>query len=315
MSAQKTKFPKNTVPARRMHQGTTIVGKNGLPIDALAILEPGTSIINGTTAIDSYSAPTVTVKNSVDLTPLIQYYNSGMAGDFKHTGILLFTDSLGASAIIDPDSINNTTKTFDIYKEEELTDPPVSIDTKKGWLASEAELVNRLQTTSSAVIDSVEFRDIDIKFELDGDPVRIIDSNKNELGINEDGSVNVNITTDDPNSQIINTYTEISSLASSGTFTTIASYTAPVGSTTFLQKVAVSGENIAEYVVRVDGVVLDKKRTYHGDGLNDEFHFDGPPSENGQEVPVGQIILVQVRHQRPMSADFNARIQAVVVAD
>lgn len=185
MSAQKTKFPTKSVPARRMHQGTTIVGKNGLPVDALATLEPGVTILIGTDNI-SYSAPTVTVSAGNDLSSIINYNASN---SYSKSGVLLFTDSDGANFIIDPSSINNTTKTFDIYKEDEFTNPPVSIATKTGWFQSEAELVNRLQTTSSAVIDSVEFRDIDIKFSLDGDPVRIVDKEGHELDILPDGSL------------------------------------------------------------------------------------------------------------------------------
>lgn len=185
MSAQKTKFPTKSVPARRMHQGTTIVGKNGLPIDAVATLEPGTTIMTGQPAIVSYSEPTVTVANSVDLTTIINYYNFSS----KHTKILLFTDNTSQNYFIDPSSINNTTKTFNIYKDEAYSISPPSIGQSTGWFVSEAELVNRLQTTTSAVIDSVEFRDIDIRFQLDGDPVKIVDSEGHELDIQPDGSL------------------------------------------------------------------------------------------------------------------------------
>jgi hypothetical protein len=187
MSAQKTKFPKNIVPARKMHGGTTIVGKNGLPIDALATIEPGTILIPGTANTLTYSAPTVTITNTLDISILKNFTP-------RHTGALLFTDVNGADYFIDPNSIDINAQTFDIYITEDFTSSPTSIATGVGWAASEAELVNRLQTTSQAVVDSIEFRDVDVNFSLDGstDSVAIVDTDGNELDIQPDGSINVN---------------------------------------------------------------------------------------------------------------------------
>ena len=187
MSASRTKFPKKVVPARQMHQSTTIIGKNGLPIDALATIEPGSTLVSPNNTTVSYASPTVTFDNSVDLSPLVNF----TIQQAKHTGELLFTDDSGNSYFIDPDSVNNITKTLDIYIDANFTSSPSAIDTKKDWLLSEAELVNRLQTTTSAVIDQVEFRDVEVKFKLDGDPVSIIDSDGDELDVNPDGSINV----------------------------------------------------------------------------------------------------------------------------
>jgi hypothetical protein len=184
MSTKQTKFPKNS--NRSIHQGTTIVGRNGLPIDALATLEPGISLLRGANTF-SYSSPTITLHNSVDLQSIKDYD----AKAYKYTGILLFTDSSGASYIIDQASIDNTAKTFNIYIDEDYTNSPSSITLDSDWLISEADLVNRLQTTSSAVIDSVEFRDVDVKLDLDGDPVTVRGTNDNTLEPNEDGSINV----------------------------------------------------------------------------------------------------------------------------
>lgn len=188
MSAQKTKFPVKKVPNRSIHQGTTIVGKNGLPVDALATLEPGSTLVSGQTQIQNYSAPTVTVNNSIDLEAVKAYAKTA---NFKHTGKILFTDTKGVSYLVDVESIDNQNKTFDIYSDENLTNSPINLNLNSGWILSEGELVNRLQTTSSAVIDSVEFRDIDIKFQLDGDPVTIVDSDGDELDILPDGSLPV----------------------------------------------------------------------------------------------------------------------------
>lgn len=196
MSANRTKFPKSTVPARKIHQATTIVGKNGLPIDALATIEPGSTIIASNNTIVAYSAPTVTFDNSIDLSDMVNFTSQ----DAEHTGILLFTDSENMDYFVDPASINNTTKTLDIYIDADFTTAPVEISTEEGWFTSEAELVNRLQTTTSAVIDSIEFRDVDIKLDLDGskgDSVKIVDSENDQLEINEDGSINSIVTATD----------------------------------------------------------------------------------------------------------------------
>jgi hypothetical protein len=186
MSARLTKFPKNS--NRSVHGGTTIIGKNGLPVDALATLEPGLQLLAGPNLV-SFSSPTVTVQGSVDLSVVSNHTV------FLHTGIIIFTDSNKQSYFIDKNSIDNTAKTFDIYLDEELTQPVLNLPTT-AWIISEAELVNRLQTTSTAVIDTVEFRGIDAKLSLsgaDGDSFKLVDSQGDELLVEADGSINVNV--------------------------------------------------------------------------------------------------------------------------
>lgn len=292
MSAQKTKFPKNKVPARRMHQGTTIVGKNGIPVDALAQLEPRLTILAGTTAIVSYAAPTVTVAAGIDLTSIIQY---DATNSYAYSGILMFTDSSGTNCIIDPSSINNTTKTFDIYKEEEFTDPPVSIELASGWFLSEAELVNRLQTTSQAVIDNVEFRDIDIKFQLDGDPVSIVDSDGHELNVNADGSVDVNgsFTVDAHANQI---FSENADTLTTAAFEEIFTYTS-TNNATHIVKVECTVAQPCTFNLKINGVI---KRVLRSSSVerNVMFEFREP-----QNLASGIVISVEARVGRKFSLD------------
>jgi len=187
MSARLTKFPKNS--NRSIHGGTTIIGKNGLPVDALATLEPGLQLLAGPNLV-SFSSPTVTVPGAVDLSVVSNHTI------FLHTGIIIFTDSNKQSYFVDKNSINNTTKTFNIYLDEEFTQPVTTLPTTTPWIISEAELVNRLQTTSTAVIDTVEFRGIDAKLSLsgaDGDSFKLVDSQGDELLVESDGSINVNV--------------------------------------------------------------------------------------------------------------------------
>jgi len=187
MSTKNTKFPKNS--NRSIHQGTTIVGRNGLAVDSLATLEPGKFLVNSTQSLVSYVSPVVTVDSSVDLSNILTYNNK----NYSFTGILILTDAKKNSYIIDTTSINNTSKTFNIYLDEDFTTSPTSIDLSSGWLISEAELVNRLQTTSSAVIDNVEFRDVSVNLGLDSneDSIAIKDTDGDELNVNTDGSINV----------------------------------------------------------------------------------------------------------------------------
>ena len=148
--------------------------------------------------------------------------------------------------------------------------------------------------------------DVDIRpLDAQVDNVAIEDADGDQLAINADGSLNV--------AQALNPdltgkvkYDEITSVASSSE-TTIVSFTALSGRDTFLQGVTVSGTNIAAFKVKVNGAVIDLKRTYFGGNLNEEFIFNGQ-NNSGVVISVGQTITVTVEHSRPMSGDFNSKI-------
>lgn len=131
-----------------------------------------------------------------------------------------------------------------------------------------------------------------------------------ELQINPDGSLNVNITPSNTSARIESTYNEISSLAASLP-TLLVSYTAPVGKLSFLQKVFVSGDNIATYKVKLNGTVIETVRTYFGGALNATADFSD--ASRGKLLSVGDVVTVEVEHQRPFNADFNGRIQTIEV--
>lgn len=141
------------------------------------------------------------------------------------------------------------------------------------------------------------------------DSVRVGDG-VDELAINPDGSLNVNITPSNTTARIESTYGEVSSVPTA-TPTVLVSYTAPVGKVSFLQKVFVSGENIARYKVKLNGTVIDTKRTYFGASLNEWFDFSD--ASRGRLLVVGDVVTVEVEHERPMVADFNARVQSIEV--
>lgn len=132
------------------------------------------------------------------------------------------------------------------------------------------------------------------------------------LVINADGSINVNIVSGSVASSDYRSYfNEVTSVASA-TPTTIQTYIVPVLKDAFLQKIPVSGTNIATYEVLINAVVQDKMRTYFGDSLDGTFEFANSATD-GYPLISGDIVLVRVTHNRPTVGDFNCRIQVVEV--
>lgn len=296
MSAINTKFPVKQPLARKVHQATTIVGKNGLPIDALATVEPGTTLIGNNASGVSYASPTVTVAGGVDLSVAENFQRSSA----KHTGVLLFSDSAGDDYFIDPNSIDNGLKTFNIYNDSDFSNPPSSIAEGEGWIISEAELVNRLQTTSSAVIDQVDFRDIVVKLNLDAteDSVAIVDSDGNELDINPDGSINVNSNVDaaDGDNLAISAhpdqiFDEAAGTLTTTNFTEIFTYTASSDDTKVIAlDVTVSTQSLVQ--VKLNGTVIRQRRISASD-QNINFYF-----REHRSLSSGDIISVEAKANR-----------------
>lgn len=129
-----------------------------------------------------------------------------------------------------------------------------------------------------------------------GDSI-IVSDGTNDLNINPDGSLNVQFAQPTTTSQ----YNEVSSVANS-VLTTIISYTAT--GTQQLTQIDVSGTNIATYSLTINSTVKDKRRTYFGSGLNAVFDY-----ASGLTLTTGDIVTVNVIHERPSPGDFNARLQ------
>ena len=142
-----------------------------------------------------------------------------------------------------------------------------------------------------------------------GDNIAVHDSQGNELNVNPDGSINVNLTQSNPG-DLKSFYNEVTSVANSSV-TTIQTYTAPIGKKTYIQKVCLSGTNIAEYRIKINSTIQDKLRTYFGGPLNAEFKF----VETGTGLPIdeGDVITIEVVHVRPDLGDFNSRLQVIEV--
>jgi hypothetical protein len=177
-------------------QGTAVLGRNGLPVDTCVSFDTSVPILTVVGTAITYATPVVTVDASVDLNLLIKHNN-------KNTQVLALEDSKHKKYYIDKNTINNTTKTFNIYTEFDASDPlnitfsspPTSINLGSGWSAHELKWVNRLAVTSDTIIENVEFGNVDMHVGLDGkagDSVRIVDIDGDELDVQPDGSVNVN---------------------------------------------------------------------------------------------------------------------------
>jgi hypothetical protein len=127
----------------------------------------------------------------------------------------------------------------------------------------------------------------------------VYDSENDRLRVAIDGVVEAPISQEGTHRSI---YGETLSVGSS-TPTTVISHV--VGTTgTYLKRIAVSGSNFAIYEVKLNGQVIDKKRTSFGNA-NETFEFDG------LGLQMGDVVQVQVTHSSETLGDFNARIQTL----
>lgn len=148
---------------------------------------------------------------------------------------------------------------------------------------------------------NVELNVDNINIDLDASTssVSIGDADGDRLGINQDGSINVNVV---QTSQILKSYFfEVNDVVT-GVTETLCTYTA--SAPVYLQKIEFSGTNIATFELDIDGIVTDKKLTFFNGNLENVFNFD-----QGLNIETGQIITVKVYHTRPDSGTFNARMQ------
>lgn len=150
------------------------------------------------------------------------------------------------------------------------------------------------------VINEVQIGNIDAS----KDNIAIHDSDGHELNVNPNGSLNVAVVPATNVSGLVK-YAEIPSVVS-GAETTIVSFMAIGGRRTFLQKISGSGDNIAKFQVKVDGITIDMKRTNYV-GYNVDFQYDGQLN-SGLEIAPGSTVSVTVIHERPNTANFNAQI-------
>lgn len=139
--------------------------------------------------------------------------------------------------------------------------------------------------------------------------VEVKGTNGNFLEPNADGSINVVVESTSSINVVVNTYNQVVAVPSGAT-TQLVSYTVPIGKTGILQRSGVSGENIARYDILINGVIQDTIRTMFGGDLTQSFDFtDGIGF--GLPLNSGDVVTVQVLHNRPYTGDFNARVQVL----
>ena len=142
-------------------------------------------------------------------------------------------------------------------------------------------------------------------------PIKIEDSDGDELAINADGSINVSSTVLPSGVVIRHAYNEVTNVAS-GIETNIASYVAAVGKTTYLQKVTSTGDCIGQIKVKVDGIAIDSQRTSYATEYNTKHQFDGE-SNPGYVVSAGQTVTVTILQTQSAVNEYEARITLIEV--
>jgi len=136
----------------------------------------------------------------------------------------------------------------------------------------------------------------------------------NELVVNPDGSINVNVVAVPVTGQTVkNIYGEANAVASGAT-TIVVQYTVPMMITNaILERISVSGENIAKFTVFVNATQIDTRRTFYGSSLSEYFEFT-TGTANGYTLMPGDVLKVKVLHTRPYVGDFEGRIQVLEIA-
>lgn len=88
--------------------------------------------------------------------------------------------------------------------------------------------------------------------------------------------------------------------------TFVLSYTVPEGKTLHLKHVAGSGNLYSKWTLWVGEGVVAVRRASDGGGLNVEFDFSDSNNVGGLAVAAGEIVRLQVVHNRPWMGDFEA---------
>lgn len=169
----------------KTHQSAVLVGDNGLPIDAIATIAGSYIFIENIASPLLYGGAVVTLPVGSDLTPVT-------TAKARYTGRYVLITHDKQIYYIDRQSINISARTFTISRSDNSQVTPASIDLSVGWIIAEADIVNRMATTSAAKIDSIDFRDMHFQMQLDGDPVTVRGDKGNVLEPKPDGSLDVN---------------------------------------------------------------------------------------------------------------------------
>jgi len=127
----------------------------------------------------------------------------------------------------------------------------------------------------------------------------------NELAVNADGSLNVNFVQSGAPALLVS-FNSVSAVATGAETTLISKVTPPGGFR--LMKVDVSGENVALFSLKVDGVTLFTKRSWWNN-WNQEFRFED--FQNGLRLTQGQVLSITVLHNRPSPANYEVTVMGL----
>lgn len=129
-----------------------------------------------------------------------------------------------------------------------------------------------------------------------------------EMEVNPDGSINVVVQNGGASSEVTNIFNEVTAVPANSE-TLIVTYTVPPAKSATLDRITGSGENIAKYLIYLNNVLFDVKRTYYTGGFNIEFNFN---SMSGKTALVaGDVLEMRVLHNTTDLGDFDGRIQIV----
>lgn len=198
-----------------------------------------------------------------------------------------------------------------------LTDFNLFFKTKIKVIGGNAKCTLSISVFDNASTTRIENAEIDVHITdkdtstRQHDSVRIGDGT-DEVEVNPDGSFNVNIVNTSVLPEVIRTpFSSITNLVKN-TKTVVGTYIAPVGKKSYIQRVTVGGDNIADYTLELNGSSLMRKRTWFNDALHTTFEFDGY-SENGKELSPGDQLKMYVEHYRNDNGVFENTFQILEI--
>ena len=106
-------------------------------------------------------------------------------------------------------------------------------------------------------------------------------------------------------------YAEVLGVAAGAT-EVVLSYTVPAGVTSYLLRVTVGGENIANYTLTLNSQTFAKERTYYGGSLTATIQV-GESLIDAVKLVAGDTLVVSVENFRPSVASFESRLQVTTV--
>jgi hypothetical protein len=303
---------RNPNKQRKVAQGVALLSKNGLPIDSYLTLEGTNELYKGEAqSLVGYSQPVVTVPMAVDLNQL-------RLAPTRYTGKLVLITESKQLYFIDRLTMDNASKTFDIFDDPEFSSSPTSINLAQGWVIAEANLVNKLATASSTHIDEVTFNGFDVTFNLDAkkDSIRVEGTNGNTIEPNADGSVNivgeieadVALSAEEGDTvaisrhqypfEAIQEYTRTAAQLSPTTFTQVYTYNNLLPELR-IKCVKADCNTYGEYRVLINGEIKDKFRTSPTE-RNCRISFT-----EELDLPQGQSLTLEFRPERIRLTEYQ----------